>query len=321
MRLAPVALASMIAAALCGCDKGQVSIHGPGVSITSSGTHFEVSGDVGSGKFLPVSGPTSSEERTVPAFHAISADGIIEVKFVKGDHSSVSVSARQSLLSHLETKVEHGTLKMQMQGNVQDPGPIIVSIVNPTLDSVEATGSSSVSCSGLKEPSLNVKSYGGATVSLEGTADQLHLELSGSCHFSAPHMGDVVLNGSASGASEAEITGRVEDADFSVSGSGNLKLQGAQATHLKFQIEGGSKVDAQGTTDRLEVTCTGSGEAEMSDLVAKECRASAEGGSQLHLNVVNTLKADASGGSQISYKGTPSSLTRTATGGAQISSD
>jgi len=108
----------------------------------------------------------------------------------------------------------------------------------------------------------------------------------------------------ASGGSDVIVDGsiRVNSLDLEVSGgsdfNGNVELK-----TLKAHASGGSDVHISGTATRLDVQASGGSDFKGYDLIADICDIGASGGSDVYITVNKEMTADASGGSDIRYKG------------------
>jgi hypothetical protein len=109
----------------------------------------------------------------------------------------------------------------------------------------------------------------------------------------------------ASGGSDVffESVIAVNKLDIHLSGGSDLKGK-VDIKNLSLHQSGGSDVDIAGTVSDLKVDASGGSDLKGYDLVADICNISASGGSDTHITVNKELSANASGGSDIYYKGT-----------------
>ena len=109
----------------------------------------------------------------------------------------------------------------------------------------------------------------------------------------------------ASGGSDAYLQGTIKSEKLHVELSGGSDLKGKVDAHDMFiNQSGGSDVDVSGTVTNLNVDASGGSDLHGYDLVTDYCKISASGGSDSHITVNKELSANASGGSDIYYKGT-----------------
>jgi hypothetical protein len=109
-----------------------------------------------------------------------------------------------------------------------------------------------------------------------------------------------------SGGSHVTLSGfksvQALDADL----SGGSHLQGVvEAGDARFEISGGSHVTLSGSAGDLMVNASGGSHARLADLAVADAEVDASGGSHVTVNPSGSLDADASGGSQVRYLGSP----------------
>ena len=87
--------------------------------------------------------------------------------------------------------------------------------------------------------------------------------------------------------------------------SGGSDFDGKVETgELNIQASGGSDVRISGKTDRLIIDASGGSDFKGYDLASDICNVEASGGSDIQVTVNKELSANASGGSDVYYKGT-----------------
>jgi len=109
----------------------------------------------------------------------------------------------------------------------------------------------------------------------------------------------------ASGGSDIypESNLKVAKLDIRLSGGSDLKGATVDIQELYIDQSGGSDVHISGQVQNLKVTASGGSDLHGFDLTADNCRISASGGSDARITVNKELNVDASGGSDIYYKG------------------
>jgi len=132
------------------------------------------------------------------------------------------------------------------------------------------------------------------------TFTELHrIEASGACNIKTAeiiHSDDLKVQ--LSGASD--FTGEVI--------AGSLKLDGSGASNFKVT----------GSADKAEISVSGACEVKAYDLKAEICKLEASGASSIRVSCNKELSAQASGGSNIFYKGTGVVREISASGGASV---
>ena len=108
-----------------------------------------------------------------------------------------------------------------------------------------------------------------------------------------------------SGGSDINVDGSIKVAKLEMEISGGSDFDGKVETdELKIQASGGSDVDISGKAARLAIDASGGSDFKGYDLASDICNVEASGGSDVHVTVNKELSANASGGSDVYYKGT-----------------
>lgn len=102
----------------------------------------------------------------------------------------------------------------------------------------------------------------------------------------------------ASGGSDVEITAHSHEIDIATSGGADVEIDGS-CKHLAIAASGGSDVDT-------------------SELHAEDVEVTSSGGADIDVYATNSLKAHASGGSDIRYAGNPATKDIDESGGADV---
>jgi hypothetical protein len=102
-----------------------------------------------------------------------------------------------------------------------------------------------------------------------------------------------------------------------LSGASKCTLNGT-GINTQIEISGASQLDANGSTASLYGNISGAGKLNAYDLTATEVDISASGASEARVKVEQTLFAEATGGSRIYYRGTPTVKNIQTSGGGQV---
>jgi hypothetical protein len=123
----------------------------------------------------------------------------------------------------------------------------------------------------------------------------------------------------ASGGSDVEAEGAIsgERLELVASGGSDVTLDVA-VTNLEVTTSGGSDVNLTGTARALRAQSSGGSDLNASRLMAETANVQSSGGSDLSLAVRDSIVANASGGSDISYSGDPRSKDINASGGSDV---
>jgi hypothetical protein len=126
---------------------------------------------------------------------------------------------------------------------------------------------------------------------------------------------------SASGGSDVNVDGSIKSTDFNLNVSGGSDFEGRVDVSSKLTISasGGSDVSISGSAQKLEVNASGGSDFDGFDLVTEECDVHASGGSDISITVNKELNAEASGASDVSWKGKASVKKAKASGSGSVS--
>ena len=109
----------------------------------------------------------------------------------------------------------------------------------------------------------------------------------------------------ASGGSDVSVDGSIKTPKLSMEISGGSDFKGkVESDELKVHASGGSDVNISGKSARLSIDASGGSDFSGYDFASDICNVDASGGSDVHVTVNKELSANASGGSDIFYKGT-----------------
>jgi hypothetical protein len=121
-----------------------------------------------------------------------------------------------------------------------------------------------------------------------------------------------------SGASQATLTGFESGKALAVEMSGSSSLHGTvRAGDTTLDVSGSSKVTLTGSARDLTVQASGSSMVNLADFPAADASIQSSGASEVSVRVSGRLQVDASGASQVSYRGDPT-LTRVETSGSSF---
>jgi len=109
---------------------------------------------------------------------------------------------------------------------------------------------------------------------------------------------------SGSGGSDVWVDGTIRVNKLGMEVSGGSDFHGkVEVKELKIEASGGSDVDISGTATTLKVGASGGSDFKGYGLSTDICDIEASGGSDVYITVNKEMTADASGGSDIRYKG------------------
>lgn len=108
----------------------------------------------------------------------------------------------------------------------------------------------------------------------------------------------------ASGGSDVIVEGTIKTTKLVMEISGGSDFKGkVESDDLKIHASGGSDVNISGKAAKLIIDASGGSDFSGYDFAADICNVEASGGSDVHVTVNKELTANASGGSDVFYKG------------------
>lgn len=121
-------------------------------------------------------------------------------------------------------------------------------------------------------------------------------------YVSYVHLNEVALSGAATG----KFSEAVEQDKLAIqlAGASELTLN-ARLNQLTVQMKGASELKAGGAANELTVTCSGASDLKATNLIATKATIVASGASGVKVSVSDYLNANATGASDILYRGMP----------------
>jgi hypothetical protein len=137
----------------------------------------------------------------------------------------------------------------------------------------------------------------------------------GSVHITLPALVSLM----ASGGSDVRAEGIFSSDELKLvaSGGSDVVLEIAVAA-LHVEASGGSDIRLSGSARSATVISSGGSDLNASRLIADEADVQSSGGSDLTIGVRDKIVGNASGGSDVSYSGTPRMVNVTSSGGADV---
>lgn len=107
------------------------------------------------------------------------------------------------------------------------------------------------------------------------------------------------------------------DLNVEASGGSDVKLN-LKANKLNVEASGGADAVLQGSARTLNANGSGGADLDARKLTVEVCRANSSGGSDVYVNASQELSMQASGGSDIYYSGSAKVLSKSKSGGSDI---
>ncbi len=123
----------------------------------------------------------------------------------------------------------------------------------------------------------------------------------------------------ASGGSDVMVQGTLNTTDLTMKLSGGSDFNGhLTVTNLTIDQSGGSDTHIRGKAVNVRVEASGGSDFSGYDLTAEYAILKASGGSDAEITVTKELAAEASGGSDVNYKGSPVIKFKSSSGGSSV---
>jgi hypothetical protein len=208
--------------------------------------------------------PDTGTTRDVGDFNGVQVSKGLKAKVTVGP-KSVRISGDEKLVSQVRTEVVDGKLVVRMEkkswfGSSNSKG-IQVTISNPQVTSVEASGGASIEAEATSTETFSAEASGGAAVSVRNVdAKKVKVEVSGGA--------------------EATLKGRADNVDVEASGGAVVNAQDLSHKSLNVDASGGVVVNAN-PTDNLNADISG-GVVVNVDSAPAQREVSSSGGSTVH---------------------------------------
>ena len=199
--------------------------------------------------------------REVPDFDGVKVGGGLNAKVTVGP-KSVRITGDEKQVSQVRTEVVDGKLVVRMEKsswfNSHSSRGLQVTISNPKITSVEASG--------------------GAKVDAEATATENFVaESSGGAELYVRNLDAKKLEADVSGGAEATLKGRVDMAGLEASGGAEIHAQELSLKSADVDASGGSTVAAN-PTERIEAEASGGSSVHVDSAPAQREVSSSGGG-------------------------------------------
>jgi hypothetical protein len=245
---------------------------------------------VGAGSTSPGSRLVATEKRTLGAsVQEVDVSGPINLTLRQGPSASLEVRGEQRLLANVDTAVDGdtgspGRLHIGPRGILlRHRQPIEVTLVLPTLEHLNISGSGQHTVSGFSGERIEVNVDGNASLRFNGRYREIDAGLHGS--------GDMELTGGSAekvmadlkGSGHMILVGGARELHAEVAGSGeldarHLRAEAAVLSHhgsgssalyaskrVEVEMTGSGNISVYGNPDKREVSRTGSGSISFQD--------------------------------------------------------
>ena len=197
------------------------------------------------------SGNQVTESRDIGTFTQVETSGSLKIVLSQDSTSSVRILADDNIQKEIQTRLSGNTLKIDIEGNFCDAGPVTIYLSSKDYQKIESSGSVEVLSEGkLNLNELDLELHGSSKVVLDLNVKSLRTSSSGSS--------EIVLKGQA-GSHDLDMTGSssVEALDFVV-GQYQINSTGASKSRinvlnsLEVNSRGASEVEYKGKPSKIE---------------------------------------------------------------------
>jgi hypothetical protein len=229
----------------------------------------------------------NAQVRQVGNFTAINVSSAIDLYLTQGETCQIAVSATDNeTRDRIKTYVEDGTLYIKMEyakgwknWNKWGNNKLKAYVSVHELFALTGSGASNIHLlNKMVSSKLLVKLSGASDLKGDVQADFLSVHMSGASDY-----------------------------------FGNLK-----ANALSVDLSGASSIQLKGEAENVSLELSGASDAKMFEFSSTNVGVNCSGASTANIKVANTLKAHASGASDINYKGEPINKEFNKSGGANI---
>lgn len=186
------------------------------------------------------SGNQVTENRSVEPFTEIELGGSMKLVLKQDSSQSLRIVADDNIQDRIETRVRGNKLRIEMDGNFCETGPITIYASARTFEGIEASGAVEVLSDGLL------------------SSEQFFLGLSGSSKVKLNlNTGDMRTD--ASGATEVALSGQARSHEIKMSGSGEVEALDFVVGNYRIRTSGASEMKINALNE-LDVESSGASE-------------------------------------------------------------
>ena len=210
-------------------------------------------------------------ERNCSTFTSIENKTPCNVFYKQGETIKVSVVAPQEQVDKINTYVEDGVLKIEMEDNtfIKETKNVKINVESPSIESITLIGSGNITAQDMintsgKDLSLSVKGSGVLKMKkLE--CNEMNVNISGSGNAELGSISASSVNVETNGSGNASLGGMKINKKLAVviNGSGNTSVSG-KADVVNVEIHGSGNVTGKVDCDNVTATIKGSGDVKLS---------------------------------------------------------
>ena len=156
------------------------------------------------------SGRIATEKRDIKDFEGVNVSGTFQVEVVSQKDFGVEIEADDNLIPLIRTEVRNNILHIETEGRISTENGLKVRVSAPDIDSIEASGVSSVKLTDIDNERLKVDTSGASKINVKGETSRLDVEVSGASSVDAESLKAEAAAVNASGASSVMVFATAE---------------------------------------------------------------------------------------------------------------
>lgn len=184
-------------------------------------------------------GNVTTENRPIPNFTTMEADGAFEVQWSSGP-ASLGITTDQNLLEYIKTTTSGETLKIEWVKPLKGTRGIKINIASPILTGAQLNGAVRLVAANLSGQKFVLEANGATRVALNGNVNELTASMNGASRLEAESLQTQTTELSINGAGRADVTAS-ETLKVAIAGAGKVTYKGDPKT-IEKDISGAGSI-------------------------------------------------------------------------------
>jgi putative autotransporter adhesin-like protein len=177
------------------------------------------------------------DDRKIDAFANIDASGAFVINWQNGP-PTLRIKTDANLFPYIESEISGNTLRLRTREQIRPTHGITVSVASPAREAAKIRGAVKLAATQLTGPKFALEGTGASRISLDGSIDQLLVDMTGASDLKAAGL-------------------QTKTAEISIQGAGDAEV--AVTEKLKVAIAGAGKVTYSGNPPMIEKHISGAG--------------------------------------------------------------
>lgn len=171
------------------------------------------------------SGTATSEQRTLGGFNSVEISGAFAVTIQCGESPRASVSGDDNIVPLVKTDVRGSRLLVYTEQDIDPRTELSVDIMTPRIQSVSASGTSSVDIRKVQGEQLTIVLSGAGKIKANGSVHYANIVATGAGEISTRDLHATTLGITMSGAGKADVFA-TDTLDVTIAGAGSVNYYG-----------------------------------------------------------------------------------------------